>query len=379
MIEKAEPKFVVDEPLEGSLRYTEAIEESNKGTLRKCSLWIPDESEPVSSMALYAFDQRFGATAISVEGIGDVNTNPEYRRRGYITKLMHTALRGAASRVDALFLFGISGLYENFGFTSCLAGSKFTIWLRNTRDLKRPENLHARAMTQADLPAFLSLFNSRNTARPWTRVRDDRASPRIFRKKSWRPAPECILLESRDSLHAYALVAGHGYGWGRETHKVQETAADSPESARALISVLRDRSMERWEDTLTIEGPSDSDVGRTIRQIGGTLHRNYASDGGGMGLITNRASLVGKLSGELERRTGGTPAPSGAYQDLTSGTLVPDNGLFLKLLVGFWSWEDAEHAGLTAADSHGDILRAWFPGGGASRLPEPFAYGLDEY
>ena len=379
MSSKTEPQYIVDESLQDSLRYTEHLGEDDRGPKRVCSLWILDDPEPVSSMAFLAFNQRFGATAVPVEGIGDVATNLNYQRRGYITMLMQRALSGAASRVDALFLFGISGLYEKFGFANCLAGSKFSVWLKHTKSLKKLGDLQAHPLTKADLPEFLSFFNARNAERPWTRVRDDRAALKLFGGKPFRPGPEGILLKAGGTLHAYALVSGHNYGWGHEPIHVHEAFADSPETAEALLAVLRERGVERWEDTLSVETPVDSIVGRTVRRIGGRLQREYKADGGGMGLITNRASLVATLAGELRRRAGGTTSSAKALEKLASASLLPDNPTLLKLLVGFWSWNDAEFEGAAAPDAYTDMLRGWFPGGGTSRLEEPIAYGLDGY
>jgi predicted acetyltransferase len=115
-------------------------------------------------MRFYPFEQRFGSVAVPVEGIGDVNTLPDHRKKGYVSKLMRRALAGMADRVDASFLFGISRLYQNFGFTSCLGGSWFTLWLKYAEALRCPDNIKPEPFSKEDLPAINEFRLSHNTA-----------------------------------------------------------------------------------------------------------------------------------------------------------------------------------------------------------------------
>ena len=379
MKEEKTPQYVVDEQIEDSLRYTETIGDNERGGFRECALWVSGNDEHVSSMRYYPFEQRFGSVAVPVEGIGDVSTHPDHRKKGYVSKLMRRALAGTAERVDAAFLFGISRLYQNFGFTSCLGGSWFTLWLKSAEGSTCPDTLKAMPLTRDDLPAINELFNRAHHLRPWTRVRTETVALRLFQNQAWRPGPETVVWKEGAVVRAYVVLEGYGYGWGREQIKVSEAIADSPESASAVLALLRERGLERGVDTATINEPPDSVVGRSVRLLGGEYHQKYNADGGGMGLILNRASLIDGLKDEFARRIGGSGAVGDVCAALGSGELVPDSAGLMRLLIGFWSWEDAKHAGVKEPDRFAELMPSLFPGSGNQILPAAYAYGLDGY
>ena len=98
-----------------------------------------------------------------------------------------------------------------------------------------------------------------------------------------------------------------------------------------------------------------------------------------MGLILNRKSLVSRMEPELRRRSGGNAAPAHALQELADGSVVPDSAVLIRLLLGYWSWDDFELSSEVASEELRDTLRSWFPGGGAPQLPVPYAHHLDRY
>ncbi len=379
MTEEKTPEYVVDEELDGSLRYRETIGDDDGGTFRDCTLWVPGNDKQVSCLRFYDFEQRFGSVAVPVEGIGNVNTNPEHRRKGYISTLMRRALAGSADRVDASFLFGISRLYGNFGFTSCLAASWFTLWLKYAEGATCPDTLKAESLKKEDVPAVNALFNKAHGFRPWTRVRTDTVALRLFNAQAWKPGPETIVWKEGETIRAYAVMEGYGYGWGHSALKVIEATADAPDSALAMMSHLREKGLERGVDTVNIHEPADSAIGRTVRLMGGKYYREYNADGGGMGLILNRNSLIDAMEEELARRAGNLNAVSEICAALKSGELIPDSARLMRLLTGYFSWEDAKHAGEHGPDGFGDTLAVMFPGGGTQTLHEPFAHRLDGY
>ena len=74
-----------EEAISAELRYTEEKRRNEPGPpVRDCSLWQAGVDRPVSDLNLMSFRQRFGAVSIPAEGIGGVETLPEFRRRGYV-------------------------------------------------------------------------------------------------------------------------------------------------------------------------------------------------------------------------------------------------------------------------------------------------------
>jgi predicted GNAT family N-acyltransferase len=379
MKEEKTPQYVVDETLEDSLRYTETIGDNERGGYRECALWVSEHDKPVSSMRFYPFEQRFGSVAVPVEGIGDVNTLPDHRKKGYVSKLMRRALAGMADRVDASFLFGISRLYQNFGFTSCLGGSWFTLWLKYAEALRCPDNIKPEPFSKEDLPAINELFNQAHHLRPWTRVRTETVALRLFGNQAWQPSPETVVWKEGSVIRAYVVINGYGYGWGREKVKVAEAIADSHESASAILALLREKGIERGVDSAIINEPPDSVVGRSVRLLGGEYRQKYNADGGGMGLILNRPSLVDAMKEEFARRMGDSSAVADVCAALGSGEIIPDSSSLMRLLIGFWSWEDAQHAGVSEPTRFAELMPSLFPGSGNQILPAAYAHGLDGY
>jgi GNAT superfamily N-acetyltransferase len=369
---------VVDEILDGGIRYTEKHMDHKRGPCRQCALHLSEVKDPVSVLNLFSFSYRFGGTALPVEGVGDVKTDPEHRRKGYLSRLMDRAMTGAAERVDALFLFGITGFYTRFGFTSCLADSRMTLWLRNAKALDRGR-VDPEPLSPADLPEFLDFFNRLNSRRPFTRVRDDRVALALFKQPAWNAAPECIALRRDGRITAYAVLEGYGFGWMLKSFNVLETGALTREDAEAMIAVLRDRSLDRGVDTISFHEPVDSVFGRTLRLYGAEFHSKSIIDGGGMGCILNRENFVNGLEDELGSRNGGLIPCGTLLSGLAKGTIIEDRGNLLRLLLGYWSWEDAVHAGVSAPKEYHDLFRRIFPGGGTANLQAPMAHNLDGY
>ena len=75
-----QPVTVVDEMIEPGLRYTEEVGRIVRTMpVRYCYLWQEGVAEPVSDLEVLSFQQRFGAVAVAAEGIGGVETLPDFR------------------------------------------------------------------------------------------------------------------------------------------------------------------------------------------------------------------------------------------------------------------------------------------------------------
>ena len=175
------------------------------------------------------------------------------------------------------------------------------------------------------------------------------------------------------------MLEGYGFGWMDKTFKTIESAADSRDSALALLLVLRDMCLSRDIDTIKFSEVPDSTFGRTLRLSGATVYLRHQVLGGGMGLLLNRTSVVEKLTAELYTRAAPLELPGGFIDALVDGSLIDRQDDLLKLLVGYWSWDDALHEGVQAPEKLHEALRGCFPGGGTQQLLLPTAHGLDDY
>ena len=166
-------RFDYEEELDDGLRYTEMAKSralcetipalgplcgDNDRPATVCLLWGDGEDQPVSFPAIYSFEQRFGQTAVPVEGYGRVSTAPEHRCKGYIARLLTKSIERAFQRVDALFLFGISQLYTKFGFVPCMVQSELVLPVHAGEAAKPMSGASIRPMSPADYPAMCDIY-----------------------------------------------------------------------------------------------------------------------------------------------------------------------------------------------------------------------------
>ncbi len=377
----ADKNFDVDQRLDSALRYTEETICSDDGVpRRRCRLWLDGVEDDVSQATLLSFNIRFGDVDVPAEGYAGVQTRPEHRRKGYIRKVMAESLRRARQRVDVTFLFGIDGLYGKFGFVSCLAGGHIEVPVRRLDQMQPPAGTTVRPLEAADVPKIVELYNRRHAGRPWTWRRDAASWNRLDKGDVWRPAGEVVVLEHAGQVVGYAVYRGSGYGEAPRAEVAELTGLD----AGACEVLLADAARRCWEHRLSsfrLHEPADSLAGRVARRLGCEVRSTFRPDGGGMAAILNRPSLIERLRPELERRADahGVGSSDQALELLAGGRLCPDQGMLLRLLMGFWSWADAAAGGYCPPREHEGVFRSWFCGGGTMVLPQPFAHRLDQY
>ncbi len=370
----------VDVHLTSELRYTEHAGRPVRGVpARLVRLWRDKVAEDVSQATLLSFDIRFGGTSIAAEGYQGVQTPPEHRQQGYVRRLMQESLRRARERVDVAFLFGIERLYGKFGFVTCLAAEHLVVPIRRVEHAAPLCGGNVRPMREGHLPEMLDLYNAEHAERPWTVRRDVNHWDRLPKPEIWQAGVEVRVLEEGDRLGGYMVVRGSSYGWDRGAAVLEMTAKDVS-AARALLAAAGARYWEQRFSEFEVYEPADSVVGQVARHMGCDVRATYKPDGGGMAAILNREALVEKLKPELARRAQACRIKTAvsALNALAAGKLCPDDGALLRLLLGYWSWVDAEVAGLEVPAGWRDTFAAWFPGA-CPALPSPYAHRLDHY
>jgi GNAT superfamily N-acetyltransferase len=353
--------------------------------VRYCRLRT-DGGEPVAELEAVSFSLRFGAVAVAAEGIGGVETQPEFRRRGHMSRLLRQAMAGMAQRVDVAFVSdGIEGVYERFGFVTAVGEGHLVIPVRNAERAaaQGPDTAvpGIRGGSAADLPAMIRLYNTAHAQRPWTHARHTGWN-RLLPQTTWKPGSQTLVLEAGTAVVGYAVLAGRAFGDPLASLTVDELVAEDAAAARLLLTAVARLGWERRLSEFTVREPADSLTGQVARQMGCTHQQRFPPSGGMMATVLNRSSLVRKLEPELRRRAG-VRQPDAVYDQafdaLRRGDLLPDDQALIRLLLGYWSVNDAMVHGMSLPERYGDLCAAWFPGGGTHSLPHPYAHRLDRY
>ncbi|WP_405726535.1 GNAT family N-acetyltransferase [Streptomyces sp. NBC_01537] len=366
--------------------YTEVVgQEVRSLRVRYCRLRT-DGGEPVAELEVVSFRQRFGAVAVAAEGIGGVETLPEFRRRGHMSRLLRRSLAGMAQRVDVAFVSdGIEGVYEKFGFVRAVSEGHLVVPVRNVeraagRDLGAADP-EVRSGSSDDLPAMIRLYNTAHTKRPWTHERHTGWN-RLIPSTTWKPGSQTLVVRTDDAVVGYAVLEGRAFGDPLGSLTVDELVAEDAAAANRLLLAVARLCWQTRLSEFRVREPTDSLVGRVARSMGCTYQERFPPSGGMMAAILNRPELLRKLEPELRRRAAGRQpddAYDAAWAVLRRGDLLPDDKALIRLLLGHWSIDDAYAHGVPIPGRYRDLCTAWFPGGGTPCLPIPYAHRLDRY
>jgi GNAT superfamily N-acetyltransferase len=385
LISQMTPHNDHEEALGAGLKYTEEIGRMQLSLpARDCWLWLDGIDAPISGLNIASFRQRFGAVSIPAEGIGGVETIPAFRRQGHMRTLLTKALERIAKRVPVVFVSdGIEDTYEQFGFVNCLIEATLTVSVRHVERMAqhytRPPTDLVRDFLPEDLPGIVNLYNTAHAQRPWTHERHAQWN-NLVPLETWKAGSEVIILERDNSIAGYAISKGALFGHRIRPVVVDEFTAVDQRAAHSLLQDIASRCWQMRLNTYQIREPLDSIVGQAARQLGCEYQQIYLPSGGMLGMILNRQHLLNLLEPELRRRLPSADLATrhtDTFTALHRGELIPDNRDLLRLLLGFWSIADLPS--LPIPDTYRQIFDAWFPGGGASLLPMPYAHILDRY
>ncbi|MEU0603880.1 GNAT family N-acetyltransferase [Streptomyces sp. NPDC006393] len=353
--------------------------------VRYCRLRT-DGGAPVAELEALSFQQRFGAVSVAAEGIGGVETQPRFRRQGHMSRLLRQALAGMAQRVDVAFVSnGVEGVYERFGFVGAVAEGHLVIPVRNVEQAAG-DDLEASVPgihdgSPADLPAMIRLYNAAHAQRPWTHERHSGWN-RLIPQATWRPGSQTLVLRTDGAAVGYAVLEGRAFGDPLGSVTVDELVAENAAAARLLLRAIARLCWKRRLSEFTVREPADSLTGRVARHMGCTYQQRFPPSGGMMAAVLNRSSLVRKLEPELRRRAAAQQPDrvfDKAFDALRRGDLFPDDKALVRLLLGYWSTDDAHVHGMSVPEPYREHCTAWFPGGGTPSLPTPYAHRLDRY
>lgn len=283
---------------------------------------------------------------VRTSGIGGVFTEPRYRRRGLMRRVVAAALeRMRARRFPLSALFGITNFYDRFGFATVMFVEPDLRLYPNSRATRRVLS-RVRTCRAEDRENFLALYRAcaggrtgacaRGVTWPWKR------------RKGWRRVERAILAERDGRVTGYAFVnlerKPAPIAW-REASLRFDTPSELAKGSVDIVEIEgRDadaiEALVRWcfrlakrknRGYVRLHVMPAHPAGALVRCLGGRVYLAASRAGGPMARVVDQGALLRAMAPGLAKRLkdAGARLPTGGLAiktDLGSHTILAARG-----------------------------------------------------
>ncbi len=231
-----------------------------------------DEGTIVSTVRVFIRKMFFHGEPISVGGIGEVSTRPEYQKRGLATQLLKDSIQFMKDREIAIsMLHGSQRIYSVEGWESVpryyakktFLGSKQQAWYI------RPANFQ----DTDEVAQFASLYDTYSRKFNGTFVRDDMAYWTDWVKTE---SPQAWVAERDGVIEGYVSVRSRNGQLGVKEFTVSEELFVQNSAADFFEVVLSDIIAQMGKESLVVEYPApiaDGFNAPKVESYGSTMYR----------------------------------------------------------------------------------------------------------
>ena len=323
------------------------------------------DGREISGAFVVPMTVMIGIAPVRMDGIGGVETDENYRYKGYSRRVLEACI-AFMKQGDAPLttLYGIPSFYPKFGYATL--GPEPVIALRRD-DIPEllPEGFATRPMQPGDLPAVRALYDAGMGQSIGPLVRDGQTPSwgKLAGSLARNEDEARVLLDASGAIVAYAWRASWSWWMGSKYRdepdalRVSEAFAATPQAADALLGACRAWAAERGVEAIEWMLPPDGRIGMAAALRGAAIRLHHSFEGEYMGRALDLLRLFRALQPELERRWAAATPP-------WRGRLVIDTGDDRAALTLGDGWLAAGSA--TAADaaavplSAGDVARLVF-------------------
>ncbi len=264
----------------------------------------------VSGLRIFHRDMRIGSAAVTFGGIGWVETDEAFRKRGFARRTLEEAQRYCTEMgFDVAVLFGIEDFYERWGYAPAIPGH--TVDLQTT-DL--PESMHglrAEGATGTHRNAIRDVYSALNRTRSCSAIRSEGVWPYVRPTEHTRGdvglcghfATEVLLNDAEDLRGYVSAVVDRD----DDCLPVLEYGYTEGSVFAGLAALIGRMARERSRDRVAIEAPPDEPFIEYLRGYGCSVLTTYQRTGSGMLRIISLEPLVTKLCPELTKRLRRSP------------------------------------------------------------------------
>jgi Acetyltransferase (GNAT) domain len=296
------------------------------------------DGKKVSRTVIIPMLMRIGEAVVRMDGIGGVETEEEYRNRGYMRRVMDTCLEIMKSGDGAIStLFGIEDFYPKFGYAT--AGPENTVRLPLPKDAAEitpfPSGWSLRSFNLDDLPAVKRIYHQNTLCASGALRRHNeldeptwvkhfaRSSPQSTRigTRAWKKLRKSLSARSKDECRVLIDPVGDiaGYAWlglidnwwmfvRREefpnSFHITEVFARDPEAADAIVVAcqLWAKEEEGSYDGVDLAIPPEGPVAMAAMYEGGTVLQVNIRRGDFMSRTLNTSRLIRQMQPEFSAR-----------------------------------------------------------------------------
>jgi predicted N-acetyltransferase YhbS len=300
------------------------------------TVWLEREGKWVSRVVIIPMLMRIGAAVVRMDGIGGVDTEEEYRNRGYARRVMERAV-GLIRAGDAALstLFGIQDFYQKFGYET--AGPEYTVVMpfddASAATSSLPSGWIARPLRFEDLSAVMRLYHL-NTRRATgalvrhdayddptesTRLADCNPEARKIGLRAWNrlqkiasaPGEDAcrVLLDDAGEIAAYAWFGANWWMGVRRrdfpgAFNIAEAMARDARAADALLAACRIWANEMGSEyeKVALAVPPEGPVASAAAYEGAEISSVYTRGGDFMARVLDVDRLLRQLLPELTAR-----------------------------------------------------------------------------
>lgn len=277
-----------------------------------CYIELLLNDEVVSNLRVFHRSLRIGSVIASFGGIGYVETDEAFRRRGFARQILDEANRylGEAG-LDLGLLFGIQDFYQRWGYAPAIPEYEVTIETAALTDASL--GMRAVAATGAHRSDVRDLYNRLNGTRSCSVVRHEDTWPFAHPEDDERGdfgVRGCfdahVLLDHSGAVRGYVCVdVDERFDIGPV--RVSEIGCAGSDAFESLAALIAGIAKDRERDAVTVFAPPDEPFIEYLRRFGSQVLAAYSKSGGGMLRIMSLERLFEKLAPELSDRLRRSP------------------------------------------------------------------------
>jgi hypothetical protein len=296
------------------------------------------DGKKISRTVIIPMLMRIGEAVVRMDGIGGVETEEEYRNRGYMRRVMDTCVEIMKAGDGAIStLFGIDDFYPKFGYVT--AGPENTVRLPLPEDTAQitsfPSGWSVRPFTLEDLPTVMRLYHQNTkSASAALRRHDEEDEPEWVKQfasespqstrigtRAWNKLRGVLSPESKDACRVLIDPAGEiaGYAWlglienwwmfvRREefpnSFHFTEVFARDAKAADAIVVACQLWAKEAGGsyDSVDLAIPPEGPVAMAAMYEGGTVLQVNIRRGDFMSRTLNTSRLIRQMQPEFSAR-----------------------------------------------------------------------------